>query len=257
MLQNIKLVTFDALHTLITPRAPIYVQYSQVFTPYLGVLPPESIKRSFKEALKAVQKEHPSYDKGVENWWRDVIRRTALGAGGNEREIDAHLSEIAKKLIKRFSSREGYRAFDDAIPTLHHLHNQLGVRTAVVSNGDSRIRAVLKDLDFPDTLWPVVLSDEEGIEKPSNEIFLKVLELVNNSYEHGRILPSECGHIGDELTCDYHGGVNAGFNTLLLRRPGPEGEHEHKDENESLEGVKVIHGLEEVIPWVQERNELA
>jgi len=88
--------------------------------------------------LKAVQKEHPSYDKGAENWWRDVIRRTALGAGGNERseyvsliitvldaltfivafsEIDAHLSEIVRKLMKRFSSREGYCAFDDAIPT--------------------------------------------------------------------------------------------------------------------------------------------
>jgi hypothetical protein len=87
--------------------------------------------------LKAVRKEHPSYAKGAENWWRDVIRRTALGAGGNERgefvslmtvlsvltfivafsEIDAHLSEIVKKLMKRFSSREGYRAFDDAIPT--------------------------------------------------------------------------------------------------------------------------------------------
>ena len=88
--------------------------------------------------MKAVQKEHPSYAKGAENWWRDVIRRTALGAGGNERgefvslmttvlsaltfivafsEIDAHLSEIVKKLMKRFSSREGYCAFDDAIPT--------------------------------------------------------------------------------------------------------------------------------------------
>jgi hypothetical protein len=48
MLQNIRLVTFDALHTLITPRLPVYVQYSQIFAPYLGVLPPEAIKRGFK-----------------------------------------------------------------------------------------------------------------------------------------------------------------------------------------------------------------
>jgi len=54
---------------------------------------------------------------------------------------------------------------------------------------------------------------------------------------------------------DHHGGVNAGFNALLLRRPGPEGEHEHKEENETLESVKIIHGLQEVISWVQERNE--
>lgn len=43
----IRLVTFDALHTIITLRYPIYVQYSQVFEPYLGSLPPESIKQSF------------------------------------------------------------------------------------------------------------------------------------------------------------------------------------------------------------------
>jgi len=53
---------------------------------------------------------------------------------------------------------------------------------------------------------------------------------------------------------DYHGAVNAGFKALLLRRPGPEGEHEHKEENESLEGVEVIHGLKEAISCVQERK---
>jgi hypothetical protein len=44
----IRLVTFDALHTIITPRRPIHVQYSEVFAPFLGVLDPNSIKRSFK-----------------------------------------------------------------------------------------------------------------------------------------------------------------------------------------------------------------
>jgi FMN phosphatase YigB (HAD superfamily) len=60
---------------------------------------------------------------------------------------------------------------------------------------------VLEDLNFPDTLSPVVLSEEEGIEKPSNEFFLKALESLNNSHEQygGRILPSQCVHIGDEL----------------------------------------------------------
>jgi len=44
----IRLVTFDALHTLITPRKPIRVQYSEVFSPYLGTIPPDAIARSFK-----------------------------------------------------------------------------------------------------------------------------------------------------------------------------------------------------------------
>jgi hypothetical protein len=44
----IRFVTFDALYTLITPRKPIYVQYSEAFSPYLGPLPPDVIARSFK-----------------------------------------------------------------------------------------------------------------------------------------------------------------------------------------------------------------
>ena len=44
----IRLVTFDALHTLITPRKPIHVQYATEFRPYLGNLPPDAIARSFK-----------------------------------------------------------------------------------------------------------------------------------------------------------------------------------------------------------------
>ncbi len=50
-LPRIRLVTFDALHTIITPRLPINVQYSAVFEPYLGALDPEAIKRSFKTGM--------------------------------------------------------------------------------------------------------------------------------------------------------------------------------------------------------------
>ena len=52
--RGIRLVTFDALHTLITPRAPIHVQYSNTFAPYLGVLDPDALKRSFKTGEQEV-----------------------------------------------------------------------------------------------------------------------------------------------------------------------------------------------------------
>jgi len=246
---RIRLITFDALHTIITPRQPIHVQYSQVFAPFLGVLPPESIKKSFKNALKEVQVERPSYDKGAKQWWSDVVRRTAIGAGGSKHALDENLSDIVETLMTRFSSREGYKAFDDAISTIRDLHDQHGIRTAVVSNGDYRIRKVLKDLSFPDSLQPVVLS-EEGIEKPSKQIFMKALELINGDMRtKSTIQPEECLHIGDELICDYNGAIAAGFNALLLRREGPDGHHEHKEIDEDISRVAVIHNLRDVISW--------
>lgn len=57
----------------------------------------------------------------------------------------------------------------------------------------------------------------------------------------------------NEVRCgsDYTGATKSGLNALLLRRVGPEGEHEHKEADERLGGVEVIRGLDEVICCVQ------
>jgi len=84
-----------------------------------------------------------------------------------------------------------------------HLHS-FGIRTAIVSNGDSRIRAVLQDLSFPKEVQPILLSEEEGVEKPSREIFLRALERVNAmESEKAAILPKHCLHVGDELKANF------------------------------------------------------
>jgi hypothetical protein len=55
--------------------------------------------------------------------------------------------------------------------------------------------------------------------------------------------------IHPELPCrsDYNGAVAAGFNALLLRRQGPDGHHEHKEIDEDISRVNVIHNLGDVI----------
>ncbi|KAF5354667.1 hypothetical protein D9756_005372 [Leucocoprinus leucothites] len=290
----IRLVTFDALHTIITPRRPIHVQYAEVFAPFLGALDPNAIKRSFKAALKEVQIESPAYVQGADAWWGEVIRRTALSAGADERGedtgksttsktidfrlsngtpvLDASIHKIVPKLLKRFSSGEGYAAFEDAIPTsgytfmfslytgvriscqhqVQRLHDELGVATAVVSNGDSRIRSVIQDLGFPSYLSPIILSEEEGIEKPSREIFERALTLAANA--EVPLKPAACLHVGDELICDFQGALEVGIHGLLLRRTGPDGEQAHKEPDESLDGVEVIEDLNEVVSFVKAKN---
>lgn len=111
-------------------------------------------------------------------------------------------------------------------------------------------------------LDPVLISGNEGIEKPAAEIFLKACERAG-------VLPEQALHIGDELAwcvfslqglsiegkreltfgpcSDYNGAKNAGLRALLLRRPGPEGEEAHKEEGEDLTDVRTIESLSEVI----------
>jgi hypothetical protein len=86
-------------------------------------------------ALKALQVERPAYAKGAEEWWAEVIRRTALGAGASSDgesvrfliclllliftclALAKSLPEIVPTLLHRFSSKEGYAFYDDAVPT--------------------------------------------------------------------------------------------------------------------------------------------
>ncbi|KAJ7076401.1 HAD hydrolase subfamily IA REG-2-like protein [Mycena belliarum] len=244
----IRLVTFDVLHTLITPRYPIHVQYARAFEPSLGRLDSQALKRSFRTALRQLQAEKPVYGDDSFSWWSAVIKRTALGAGAEPQALDASLSEIVTKLMATFSTKEGYKAFDDALPVLDTLHDELSVRVAVVSNADSRMISVLKDLAFPAHLDPILLSESEAVEKPSPEIFLRALQRVNVGLEKP-ITPSECVHVGDELDCDYRGAQNAGIHALLLERPGAESQPGRG----SLDPAHIVKDMHEVVEWVKER----
>jgi len=101
---RIKLVLFDALYTIVKPRAPIHVQYAQVFKPYLGTVDPMRVKTAFKIALKDVQRERPAYavrkgvsiGPGAEGWWAEVIRRTAVGTGSDPTEFEGRLRAVRR-----------------------------------------------------------------------------------------------------------------------------------------------------------------
>ncbi|PCH43537.1 HAD hydrolase IA REG-2-like protein [Wolfiporia cocos MD-104 SS10] len=242
----IRLVIFDALQTLIAFRLPVYVQYAQTFEPHLGPLDPDAIKKSFKTALKQLQVEQPAYQSGAEGWWGEVIRRTAVGAGADHNAVGSSLPELTRRLLHRFSSREGYRAFDDALPTLQRLR-EAGIRTGVVSNADARMHTVLVDLGLASYLDEILLSDEERMEKPAREIFLRACARIG-------VRPNEALHVGDELQADYHGACGSGLSALLVRRPGPDGMDENKEPDEDLTGVQTVPGLAHVVEWVRQRE---
>ncbi|KAH8828087.1 HAD-like domain-containing protein [Flagelloscypha sp. PMI_526] len=231
---RIKLVTFDALHTILKPRFPISVQYARVFEPYLGPLDVGRVQASMKSAIRSMQKEKPVYDGGAVGWWHAVIQKTALGAGANPEATAKHLDEIASRLMRVFTSKEGYSTFNDTIDTFKQLREN-GVKLAVISNADSRMHNVLKDLALTEYLDAVVLSEDIRIAKPDAMIFREALARVNVATS-SNIQNQEMLHVGDELDCDYHGAKNAGMNALLLRRP--------LEDEEGSEDVAVLSGVQ-------------
>ncbi|KAJ7924910.1 hypothetical protein B0H13DRAFT_1167439 [Mycena leptocephala] len=84
---KIRLVTFDLLHTLITPRYPIHVQYARAFEPYLGPLNSDALKRSFGIALRQLQAEKPLYGNDKSSWWSRLFDEQLLGLERNQKVL--------------------------------------------------------------------------------------------------------------------------------------------------------------------------
>jgi HAD superfamily hydrolase (TIGR01549 family) len=68
----------------------------------------------------------------------------------------------------------------------------MNICTAVITNADARIISVLDSLSLTHVLDPVLVSEQEGVEKPAKEIFMRVCERVGVGAE-------ETLHVGDEL----------------------------------------------------------
>lgn len=68
------------------------------------------------------------YRDGASSWWGEVIFRTGVGAGVGREEMERFGGEIVKTLIKRFSTKEGYEAFEGAISTCALFFLALWVR---------------------------------------------------------------------------------------------------------------------------------
>jgi putative hydrolase of the HAD superfamily len=96
----------------------------------------------------------------------------------------------------------------DAGPALDAVR-AAGLRSAVISNSNGTIRALVTTLGFADRLDFVVDSGEEGVEKPDPRIFEIALT-------RGRVAPGEAAYIGDLYSIDVLGARGVGMRPVLL-----------------------------------------
>ncbi len=108
---------------------------------------------------------------------------------------------------------------DDSFNIVRSLRGK--VRQYVVSNGT--VAAQTKKLDsskLGEMMDGIFLSEKLGVEKPNKAFFDKLFEQI------GPCDPSEVLIVGDSLTSDIRGGMNAGIRTCWYdpaKKPVPEG----------------------------------
>lgn len=199
---RIKAVCFDVGGTLIEPWPSVGHVYASVaaeagFPPYV----PEDLSARFIAAWKA--KCGFDYSRAA---WGEIVVATF---GGASEAFDSK-SPFFDRLYARFAQAGAWRVHEDVGPTLDTLKRS-GMRLAVISNWDDRLRPLLCNLELDAFFDCIQVSAELGVHKPAPEIFLRTTSELG-------VDPGEALHVGDSEVEDALGAAAAGLKAVLISR---------------------------------------
>ncbi|VDO36543.1 unnamed protein product [Haemonchus placei] len=174
----VRVVSIDAMDTIITTKEPISNVYTRVAGEFGFVVNSSDIASAFPGHMKKLFNSHPCFGYnsiGSSEWWRRLVQ-------GCLQEMKAVIGDFR--------------------------HRGLGV--AVVSNFDGRLKKILRELELLPLFDIVVASGEVGVEKPDPSIFKLVMKHYGLSNASGLL------HVGDNFEKDYKAVRDIGGNSVLF-----------------------------------------
>jgi putative hydrolase of the HAD superfamily len=206
---------FDAGLTLITPFPSIGFHYA-LFAKKYGVQAEEKpLETGFYAAWKEHSARHtpsmgPPYGTTHQQalrFWTQIIKDTFKAA---QTELPSDPS-FPKALYDHFEKKECWKLAPDALQVFHSLE-QKGIPFGILSNWDLRLRRIFHNLGIAHRFFPLVVSAEEGLEKPQPEFFLRAEQKAGASTNTRFIL------IGNDEINDGQGAKSAGWDVCLIRK---------------------------------------
>ncbi len=206
----IRAVLFDATGTLLAPADPVGETYARVAARHGAPLPAwrlgDAFARIHASSPPPVFPGTPTAELPAREraWWRAVVRGTLRAADGTARVDD--FEAFFDELFRFYAGAGAWRQLPGARQALTALRKR-GLRTAVVSNFDGRLRGILDGLGLSPLLDAVVLPSDAGAAKPDPAIFLCALEAL-------ACAPGEAVFVGDDAHRDLAAARSLGIAAL-------------------------------------------
>lgn len=209
---RLEAVLLDAAGTLIRPREPVGETYAGMARRFGAKLDPGRLSRTFPEILADMPDLAFAWTSTAElqrrerDWWRALVGRVLDRVGGNVGDFEGFFDALYRYYAKGCA----WESFPEVPLVLSALRAQ-GCRLAVVSNFDSRLPGILRDLGLADSVDAIIYSSKAGSAKPDPVIFQAALAAL-------RVSPQAAIHVGDSPLADVGGAAAAGIVGLLIGR---------------------------------------
>ena len=214
-----KAITFDVGGTLIEPWPSVGQIYAEAASRH-GY--PNISAELLKQRFIAAWHEMKDFNYARAEW-ASLVDATFRGL------IENLPSEtFFPELYEQFGRPDVWRVFPDVLPVVETLAAR-GLKLGIISNWDERLRPLLRELQLHKYFDPVVISCEIGCCKPERRIFEAAADKLG-------VPVSNILHVGDNVSNDRDGALNAGFQACLLIR-GPQGPD-----------AAPIHSLHDLVP---------
>lgn len=209
-LDSIKVLTLDAMDTIIRLKAPVGNVYAE-FARRRGInCEGSALMQAFRPNFLRLSDERPCYGhrkEGFLSWWIDLVSSCFKDIGVKADDLDA----LSREIFYHFATTAPWELVDVEVRSELEKIRGAGIRVVIVSNFDSRLRLLLDAFGLASVIDEMFLSGEVGFEKPDARIFCLAAERSGiTDFRHML-------HVGDRASKDYEGARAIGARALLFK----------------------------------------
>jgi putative hydrolase of the HAD superfamily len=209
-----RVIFLDAVGTLFGVAGSVGQVYADLAQHHGIAADPATLNQAFFRAFRAApEMAFPGSDPAMVPeqeylWWRVIAQQTFSSAGVLDRFVD--FDSFFADLYAHFATAKPWVLYPDVPPALERWRRR-GIALGVISNFDTRLYAVLDELNLESYLSSITISSEAGAAKPDPLIFATALQ------KHG-CEASQAWHLGDSKVDDLEGAKAAGLHSIWVKR---------------------------------------